>query len=331
MNDLKTLDEMGRTLDPPGPTPPARLRHRVLVEATRPAHRTVGFIRPRFGWRLAAVGGLAAALTVGVLATQVVSFGERTPVSTASAAERILAGAADQARRQPTLPVRGDQFIYVESRTATMSVDEGGSGRATISPARRQVWLSADGTRDGLLRQQADPGSGRPDDVVLPGCQDGTSTQTKYGRTAQVECKPTPAHHADLPRDADGMLAYLYRRADGTKNPRDQQAFTAAGDLIREAYLSPASLAAVFETVARIPGVRVVGDVTDPAGRAGVALARDEVQGIRAELIFDRKTYAFLGEHEVLTREAYGLKAGTSINSTAVLKVAVVDQAGQRP
>ncbi|SCL16987.1 hypothetical protein GA0070624_1181 [Micromonospora rhizosphaerae] len=330
MNDLKTLDDLGRTLDPPGPTPPARLRHRVLTEATRPARRTARFARPRFGWRLAAVGGLAAALTVGVLATQVVSFGERTPVSTASAAERILASAAAQARRQPARPVRADQFIYVESRTVTMSVHEGGSERVTISPAHRRVWLSVDGTRDGLLREQGDPASGR-DNLVLPGCQDGTSTQRKYGKAVQVECTPTPGYRADLPTDADGMLAYLYRGADGTKNPRDQEAFTAAGDLIREAYLSPASLAAVFEAVARIPGVRVVGDVTDEAGRAGVALARDDVQGVRAELIFDRKTYAFLGEHEVLTQEAYGLKAGTSINSTAVLKVAVVDQAGQLP
>ncbi|MFG2054097.1 CU044_5270 family protein [Micromonospora sp. NPDC048930] len=329
MTDLKSLDELGRTLDPPAPTPPGRLRHRVLTEATRPA-RGRRLTAPRFGWRLAAVGGLAAALTAGVLATQVVSFGERTPVSTASAAERILAGAAEQARRQPARPVRADQFIYVESRTVTMSVHEGGSEPATISPAHRRVWLSVDGTRDGLLRERGDTATGR-EEMVLPGCQDGTSTQRKSGKPVQVECTPTPGYHADLPTDADGMLAYLYRGADRTKNPRDQEAFTTAGDLIREAYLSPATLAAVFEAVARIPGVRVVGNVTDAAGRAGVALARDEVQGIRAELVFDRKTSAFLGEHEVLTRDAYGLKAGESINSTAVLKVAVVDRAGQLP
>ncbi|MFE9691615.1 CU044_5270 family protein [Micromonospora sp. NPDC005806] len=330
MTDLKSLDELGRTLDPPAPTPPGRLRHRVLTEATRPARGRWRFTTPRFGWRLAAVGGLAAALTVGVLATQVVSFGDRTPASTASAADRILAGAADQARHRPALTVRGDQFVYVESRTVTMSVREGGPGRATISPALRRIWLSVDGTRDGLLRERGDSVTGR-EDMILPGCQDGTSTYRKYGKPVQVECTPTPGYHADLPTDADGMLAYLYRGADATKNPRDQEAFTAAGDLIREAYLSPASLAAVFEAVARIPGVRVVGDVTDAAGRAGVALARDEVQGVRAELIFDRKTYAFLGEHEMLTQGAYGLKAGKSINSTAVLKVAVVDRAGQLP
>jgi hypothetical protein len=328
MNDLKSLNELGRTLDPPTDTPPGRLRHRVLNEATRPSRGRRGFTVPRFGWRLAAVGGLAAAVTVGVLATQVISFGERTPVSTASAAERILTGAADQARHRPALAVRGDQFVYVESRTVAMNVYEDGSRHATITPALRRAWLSADGTRDGLVRTQGGDG---PGDLPLPGCQGGTSTESKGGTTEQVECTPIPGYRADLPVDADGMLRYLYRGADGTKNPRDQEAFTAAGDLIREANLSSASLAAVFEAVARIPGVRVVGNVTDAAGRAGVALARDEVQGIRAELIFDRTTYAFLGEHEVLTRGAYGFKAGESINSTAVLRVAVVDRAGQLP
>ncbi|MFU8872218.1 CU044_5270 family protein [Micromonospora sp. SL4-19] len=334
MTDLNALDELGRTLDPPSATPPGRLRHRVLTEASRPARGRRWLTAPRFGWRVAAVGSLAAVVTVGVLATQVVSFGEHAPASSASAAERILAGAADQARRQPALPVRSDQFIYVESRDLVMNFTEGGSGRATITPVERRIWLSADGTRDGLLRER--PASGRPHESVLAGCQDGKFTQPNDGRTAEGSCTPTPAHHADLPTNADGMLRYLYRRADGRKspgngNPRDQEAFTIAGDLIREAYVPPASLAAVFEAVARIPGVRVVGDVTDEAGRAGIALARDEVQGIRAELIFDRKTYAFLGEHEVLTREAYGVPAGQSIYSTAVLKVAVVDRAGQLP
>ncbi len=41
----------------------------------------------------------------------------------------------------------------------------------------------------------------------------------------------------------------------------------AAASLIREAYLTPASLAAVVAAIAKIPGVRVTGEVTDEAGR----------------------------------------------------------------
>jgi hypothetical protein len=127
------------------------------------------------------------------------------------------------------------------------------------------------------------------------------------------------------PTDADRMLTYLYQQGSGTKNPRDQGAFDAAGDLIREAYLSPASLSAVFAALARIPGVTVVGDVTDEAGRTGVAVALTEVQGMRTELIFDRRSGAYLGERSVMVKDEGGLKAGQVINATAVLKVAVVD------
>lgn len=229
MNDLKMLDELGRTLDPQTATPPGRLRHRVLTEATRPARRGPRIAAPRFGWRLAAAGGLAAALTVGVLATQVVSFPDHAPVSTASAAERVLAGAAEQARRQPTVPVRGDQFIYVESLTASISVHEGSSERATISAAQRRIWLSADGTRDGLLREQGRPGPGGPDGMVLPGCHDGLSTQSKHGKTEEVACTPsratTPTCPAMPPACWRTSTARLTgRRTPGTRRPSARRA-----------------------------------------------------------------------------------------------------------
>ncbi|WP_406081034.1 CU044_5270 family protein [Micromonospora sp. NBC_00858] len=333
MNDLKTLDEFGRTLDPDTAVPPARLRHRVLTEARHPhgRFRAPRFTAPRFGWRMAAVGGMAAVLTAGVLVTQVVPMDGQAPASSASAAERILAGAAAQAQRQPAVTVRGNQFVYIESIATALSRNEAEPGPGTSRPTQRQIWLSADGTRDGLLRERPRGGAGDWDETPLPGCRDGKSVATKYGKTAEVECTPTPGHHADVPTDADAMLVYLYAKGAGTKNPRDQQAFTAAGDLIREAYLSPASLAAVFTAVAKIPGVRVVGDVTDEAGRAGVALALNEVQGFRTELIFDRQSYAYLGERSVVVRDQDGMKAGQTINSAAVLTVAVVSSAGQLP
>jgi hypothetical protein len=90
-----------------------------------------------------------------------------------------------------------------------------------------------------------------------------------------------------------------------------------------------ASLAAVFDAVARIPVVAVVGDVTDEAGRGGIAVALTEVQGDREELIFDRRTRAFLGERSVEVRDQDGLKAGQVLNSTAMLRVAIVDRVGQ--
>jgi hypothetical protein len=338
MSELKALEMMGTALDPATPTPPDRLRQRVLAEAAAEPARTRSsrsrFALPRLGWRFALAGGLAAVLTAGLLVAQVVPFGGQAPASSASAAQ-ILRGAAAQAQRQPAVAVRADQFIYVESFATAMSRSEAvGESEATFTPKRRQIWLSVDGTRDGLIRERPRSGaSGGVDrdmrDYPLPGCRDGLATDTKYGKPAQVPCTPQPNYQRDLPTDADGMLAYLYRGAEGTKNPRDQAAFTNAGDLIREAYHGPAVLAAVFNAVARIPGVTVVGEVTDEAGRPGVAVALTEVQGTRTELIFDRQNFGYLGEHSVLVQDQDGLKAGQVLNSTAVLEVAVVDQAGQ--
>jgi hypothetical protein len=322
-------------LDPASPIPPQRLRRRVLAETAQETGRA-GFRLPRLtmpstGWRIAAAGGLAAALTAGVLTSQVVNVGGNPPASTASAAVRILQGAASEARSRPAVAVRGDQFIYAESITTAIGMAQGQDsdpGDMTVISQRRQAWLSADGTRDGMIRERAESG-GDAKVMEMPGCRDGIRVQSKGGKAFGQPCEPEAHYRMDLPTDADGMLAYLYRAGGDTRNPRDQDAFNAAGDLIREAYLSPASLAAVFDAVAQIPGVTVIGEVKDEAGRTGVAVALTQVQGSRTELIFDARTHAFLGERSTQVRNQDGLKAGQVLDSTAVLKIAIVDRAGQ--
>jgi hypothetical protein len=328
MNELTALDQLGARLDPPAELPPARLRYRVLNQM---AQEGAPVRRVRLtGRRLVAAGGLAAVVTAGVLAAQVLQVGDHAPASSASASE-ILHSAAAQAQRQPSVAVRGDQFVYVESITTSVSVPQGHEprpGEITSATKQRRIWLSADGSRDGHLLERTTAGTAPALDLVLPGCRDGKSTQTKGGTSVTVPCAPEANYHGDLPTDADRMLAYLYQQGSGTKNPRDQGAFDAAGDLIREAYLSPASLSAVFTALARSPGVTVTGDVTDEAGRSGVAVALTHVQGMRTELVFDRRSGAYLGERSVMVQDDGGLKAGQVINATAVLKVAVVDAVG---
>ncbi|WP_203975254.1 CU044_5270 family protein [Planotetraspora silvatica] len=336
MNELKTLDDLGTALDPASASPPERLRRRVLAETARETGRA-GFRLPRLtmptmGWRIAAAGGLAAALTAGVLTTQVVNVGGNPPASTASAAVRILQGAASEARNRPAVAVRGDQFVYAESITTAIGMSQGqgsGPGDMTVISQRRQAWLSVDGTQDGMIRERPGSGGGTAKVMEMPGCRDGIRVWDKGGKVGTQPCEPEAHYRRDLPTDADGMLAELRRAGGDTRNPRDQDAFNAAGDLIREAYIAPASLAAVFDAVARIPGVTVVGEVTDEAGRTGVAVALTQVQGSRTELIFDARTHAFLGERSTQVRNQDGLKAGQVLDSTAVLKIAIVDRAGQ--
>ena len=319
MTELRMLQDLGAELDPPQPDVPARVRNRVLAGLAEPQRRT----RAGFGWRIAGAGGLALAVTAGVLVTQVASFDDRAPASKAEAA-RILEDAAARAGSAPTVAVRGDQFVYVDSITAAASGPANESPKVTVNPGLRRVWYSVDGSRDGLMRSRPRSGRGDWKNQVLPGCHDGKMTARKGDQTFEVPCEPATGYRADLPTDTDDMLKFLYEDL-GNKNPDDQEAFTKAGDTIREAYVPPASLAAMFGALARIPGVTVVGDVIDEAGRAGVAVSLTEVQGSRAELIFDRTTHAYLGERVV------DVDGGRFRNSTAVLTVAIVDEAGRLP
>jgi len=67
--------------------------------------------------------------------------------------------------------------------------------------------------------------------------------------------------------------------------------FVIVGDLLRESPASPALRKALWEVAARIPGVTLVGNVTDAAGRAGVAVRRGD-QGYT----FDPETGRLLEE-----------------------------------
>ncbi|MEU2575463.1 hypothetical protein ACIP3B_21780 [Streptomyces anulatus] len=88
----------------------------------------------------------------------------------------------------------------------------------------------------------------------------------------------------------------------------------------------------LYRAAARIPGVVLVDDSVDAAGRHGVAIARtDETDGARTEWICDRGTYTYLGERTVQTRDAEGIEAGAVWGRTAVTDRAVVDAVKQRP
>lgn len=86
------------------------------------------------------------------------------------------------------------------------------------------------------------------------------------------------------------------------------------------------------KAAARIPGVTPLDDVTDPAGRHGVAAVRVGKHASTAtQWIFDRKTLAFLGDRSYLTKDVAEGKKGTVMSETAVLRRAAVDGYRERP
>jgi hypothetical protein len=330
MDELKLVREL--RADAPAPAPEAleRARGRLLTQAATAAGRPRR--RARLGWRLAVAGGLSVAVTAGLLVAQHLGVGDGPPGPSAEAAE-VLQRAARAAAAEPAPRVRGDQFVYVESTTTHLSVSvDGGTAERWLQRSHRKAWLSVDGSRTGLVRERLLPP--RP----LPGqALPAQARAEPTGRWQDTPLEPVPdatpdmlPYATELPTEPERMLEYVYANSHGD-NPRHQQAWITVGDLLRERLLPPEARAALFEAAARIPGVIVVRDSVDAAGRHGTAVAVVH-DGVRQELIFHPRTYRLLGERGVVVDPAAaGAPKGAVIDWTAQLRQAVVDRAGTAP
>lgn len=307
MNDLTELRNLGRELDESVPGPSPGLRNRVLSTFAEPPSP----VRPLLTRRAAVAGGLAVAAG---LAT--VPLWGGTPAVDAQAAQ-ILDQAARVARRQPALTVRPSQFVFIKELMTYGGVSiRNGKPTVRMHQGMLESWYSVSGARKGLIRWQ-------PRSAPLPGHPTGPWSPSPG------DAPNPPAYLPGLPTSAEGMLIYLYQHSAGS-NPPDQQAFITAGDLIRSNYIRPAALAAVFEAVASIPGVSVVHGAVTADGRRGIGVQRT-FAGDSQQLIFDPVTHAFIGERDVITGPPVQIKPGTVMNSTAILGIAIVNEAGEQP
>ncbi|MER6077864.1 CU044_5270 family protein [Streptomyces sp. NPDC001833] len=240
------------------------------------------------------------------------------PGSTARLASTVEHIAAAASARKTPEPGPG-QYIYIKSEVSSLTVShtDTDKSKAWVQPLHiREVWNSPDGKQGWLDEPGYQPKGG----VTLDSNVENSLNAPSYD------------YLKTLPTDPDALLKRIYKETSGRGNSPDQQAFATIGDLLGEE-LAPAKLnAALYRAAAKIPGVVVVDHAEDAAGREGIALAHvDQKSGDRTEWIFDPKTYAYLGSRGVQVKEAYGIKPGTVVESTAVLERAVVDARKQRP
>jgi len=284
-------------------------------EAPAPAARNVNrWLRPAIA---AAAVATAAAVTVVLLPS---SDGSTVSAPPSRATVALLEDIALAAEHDDALgTIRDDQWVYVDSKVSYSQSAEG--VKTKIPPLHRfESWESVDGTRAGLYRETG-RGQWTGEAAPKPG-ELGYEVSTNY------------RHLSTLPTDADEMYDWLRETAPKYSGQEtDQAMFVRAGDLIRNTIVPPEVNAALFRAVARIPGVTVIDNAVDAAGRSGIAIARkDPDNPSRDEWIFDKKTHEFLGEREVATSDwSGGVKKGDVTSNTAILDRAVVDKAGQRP
>ncbi|WP_410668984.1 CU044_5270 family protein [Amycolatopsis sp. cmx-4-68] len=290
MDEMQLLRDFAGPAGLPAPGDLARKRAELIAATTarRPARR-----RPVV-WGSVTAAGLAAAVAavvvLGPADTAVLPGPEPEPV-------RILLAAAAKARALPDRTPRPDQFVYTRTRLA--------DGR------ENETWASVDGTHDGLAFLYGH-------EAEVAGCRDGKRVQKEsHGRTVTNRCVPHPAAPADLPTTADAMLAYLHKSTYGegdTRQDLGDEVVTLAGG-----YLRPAARAALYEAVAKVPGLVARTDAKDATGRAVLGITWDGTTGHgignQDEFLFDPVTFAYLG-------------SGTT---GSVVSQGIVDAVRQRP
>jgi len=329
MSDLELLRETAPAPAPASPRARARARAALFARVDASEHRW------RRAWLFSASGAVA---TLAVAVAVFFALGAGGGQSDAAAAN-LLHKAAQAALAQPGFDALGpDQYIYTKSVDAYMTIHTFGKDQSysVLTPETREIWQRADGT--GLIHETSGKptflsdrdrrlwvDAGRPElggpavgDMVLS--NDGGAA-ARMGSLA-------------LPSDPDTLYAQLEKQARGFGRRTYAEMFVKVGDNLRESYTTPAQRSALFEVAARIPGVELVGDVTDMVGRTGTGVAMDdEVNHSRQTLIFDPTNYGLMGEEEstLSGNEPGGYPAGTVIGHGAYLEQAVVDALKKRP
>jgi hypothetical protein len=321
--------------------PPGRLAQRKehlseelarTIEA-EPAKRARG---GRRRWAVAAgVAAAAAAIAVAVPALLPGGY----PGGAQNAAAAALLRAARVAATQEGSPPPGPgQYVYTKTESAN-ETDWANVGPnqdqyfSVLMPVVREAWIGTDGS-GRLLETNGTPtfltehdrsvwiAAGRPD---LGGNQ-----------THDESYKPGGLYYLDLtklPTDTDELRTMIEERKVEGGPPGEAETFTIIGDLLRETYAPPELRSALYRIASELPGVELIGNIKDPEGRDGVAVAYPN-SGILHELIFDPNTSALLAERTVITdpNQAHlEVPVGTVVGWAAYLGSGVVDSTDQRP
>lgn len=134
---------------------------------------------------------------------------------------------------------------------------------------------------------------------------------------------------SSMPTDPTELLDFVYNNLTG-QNPRDEQAFLDICDFLTTGVVPAELRAAMYEALARIPGVYVAEGEATLDGRTGVAIGRKtNSDSVSQQLIIDPDTGLLIGSRTVQLIDRQFVPAGTSGNVT--LETTVVDQAPTGP
>ncbi|MEV6157230.1 CU044_5270 family protein [Nonomuraea sp. NPDC052129] len=300
------------------------------------------FDRPRRRWRtvlpvrrVALVGAMAVTLTAGILVTEVGLGGSdpRTPGYLVAAppadAKALLNLAARAAADQPDMvPPRG-QYVHTKmlAQRGYYSADKSGRIKYSKVMVREERWEAADVGKPWLSREQA---LSATDSV--PRREWDYGVEDIVSEPAACPGEPAYARLGVWPTDPAQVRAKLVAK----EGEAPLRVWSSLKVLVMESVVRPSLSAALYQVAASLDGIVLIPDAVDAAGRPGLAVAMDEGDGTRSELIFDRQTYHYLGERTVNLRDREvrlpnGHKFPTPAGATSGTAVLAVDLAPGLP
>ena len=331
MDEMTALREVRAAVQAPAADRLAAARAVVLATATGlPGQQEQGPGRPRRpAWPRLGIYS-AAVLAVALLVSATLIFTGGGPVTPpASAAARVLQRAAAAELTQPA--PRGSQFIY----TQTAFVLQVATGASRTAPrwetgtALQQMWQSVSGSRPGAFG--------------IPHCRVDGRRRSPCQPLIQIPAhagQPGVSSYAELqtlPTSPRALLSYLGKpgrcppasiAGRTVRFSRADRAWNQIGTILGNNMVVPPRLGqALLRAAAQIPGVILLHNVADAAGRRGIAVARTASGVLRTEMIFAPGSYRFIGVQDVLLKAGHGLPAGTLWAASALVRARVVDRA----
>ncbi|NGO07050.1 RNA polymerase sigma factor [Streptomyces sp. HC44] len=195
---------------------------------------------------------------------------------------------------------RAAQYVYVRTQGSQKIMELG------TQIFRRSDWTAVDGKRSGLARITVLSGPNLPGHQAPKGTPEDMTLSADPNVTTYRELEA-------LPTDPDALLKKIYADTEGQGPTQEEAVLEAIGDMLDDAMLLPELDAALYRAAAKIPGVRVVENAKDFAGRPGIGLSFKE-HDENDVWVFDKKSLNYLGS-----------------NVEALLGVGVVDKVGDEP
>ncbi|MGW3633449.1 CU044_5270 family protein [Streptomyces sp. NPDC005122] len=232
----------------------------------------------------------------------------------------------------------GTDLWSVGVRPGTDSLMVSGENSATepSTPTDKQRWTTVGSPHTVVAEVGKDSGTAKIAYTIGPGRP--MVMHTSVGDKIYA-VGPNNVSYKDpraLPSTSDALRRYLetlYARDNGADSGTSGRAawmLRQAGNLITMP-VKPSVRAAAYRVMADLPGVRVVGHVTDPLGRTGVGVEFPQSYGTplgttRERLVVDPSTGAMLSDQTLLVTpsaraKTAGLAAGMTVSNAATTRM----------